>query len=128
MRGLPTRKGASSPSILMAKSQIRVVHVWQVLETPVCQRAGPSENDFASSITVGDSRDHRPDLKHLRFGLTVTAAGVPVWGRVPHGNRRDGTEPCFPISQLRQHLPDVGPPLLVADRQCFAGEAMTLAW
>jgi transposase len=31
-------------------------------------------------ITCGDSRDHRPDLKQLLCGLTVTAAGVPVWG------------------------------------------------
>jgi len=38
----------------MAKSQIRVVQVWQVLETPVCQRAGPYENDFAIRITFGE--------------------------------------------------------------------------
>jgi hypothetical protein len=38
----------------MAKSQIRVVQVWQVLENPVCQRAGPHENDFAIRITFGE--------------------------------------------------------------------------
>jgi hypothetical protein len=27
-----------------------MVHVWQVLENLVCQRAGPRENDFASRI------------------------------------------------------------------------------
>jgi hypothetical protein len=37
----------------MAKSQIRVVHVWQVLENSVCQRAEPRENDFAISIKSG---------------------------------------------------------------------------
>jgi hypothetical protein len=56
-RGWPRRRMVDfahhtmSPyTILMAKSQISVVHVWQVLENPVCQRAGPRENDFASSI------------------------------------------------------------------------------
>jgi hypothetical protein len=89
----------------MAKSQIRVVHVWQVLETPVCQRAGPRENDFASSITVGDSRDHRPDLKHLRFGLTVTAAGVPVWGRVPMGTAVMARSPASPSASCASICP-----------------------
>jgi hypothetical protein len=38
----------------MAKSQIRVVQVWQVLENPVCQRVRPHENDFAIRITFGE--------------------------------------------------------------------------
>jgi hypothetical protein len=41
----------------MAKSQIRMVHVWQVPENPVCQRAGPRENDFAISITFDAAGD-----------------------------------------------------------------------
>jgi transposase len=77
-------------------------------------------------VTYGDSRDHRPDLKPRLFGLTVTADGVPVWGHVTDGNCRDSTEQRCPITQLRQHLPDVGEPLLVADSTCLAGE--TVAW
>ena len=34
-------------------------------------------------VTFGYSRDHRPDLKQLLFGLTVTAEGVPVGGMSP---------------------------------------------
>jgi transposase len=78
-------------------------------------------------VTFGYSRDHRPDLKQLLFGLTVTADGVPVWGHVADGNRSDSTEHRFHITQLRQHLPDLGEPLLVADSKFFAGETMALA-
>lgn len=78
-------------------------------------------------VTFGYSRDHRPDLKQLLFGLTVTAEGVPVWGHVTDGNRSDSTEQRFHITQLRQHLPDLSEPLLVADSKFFAGETMALA-
>jgi transposase len=78
-------------------------------------------------ITYGYSRDHRPDLKQLLFGLTVTAEGVPVWGHVTDGNDSDSTEHRFHITHLRDHLPDLGEPLLVADSKCFAGETMALA-
>lgn len=78
-------------------------------------------------ITYGYSRDHRPDLKQLLFGLTVTAEGIPVWGHVTDGNQSDSTEHRFHITQLRQHLPDLGEPLLVADSKFFAGETIALA-
>jgi hypothetical protein len=57
----------------------------------------------------------------------VTADGVPVWGPVPDGNGRDSPEPRCPITPLRQHLPGVGEPRLVADSTCFAGETVALA-
>ncbi len=41
-------------------------------------------------ITHGYNKDHRPDLKQLLFGLTVTADGaVPVLHRIWSGNRTD---------------------------------------
>lgn len=78
-------------------------------------------------ITCGYRRDHRPDLKPLLCGLTVTADGVPVWGHVTDGNRSDSTEHRFHITQLRQYLPDLDEPLLMADSKFFAGETMALA-
>jgi transposase len=42
-------------------------------------------------ITFGYNRDHRPDLKPLLFGLTVTADDVPVWGHVIDGNCSDSS-------------------------------------
>jgi transposase len=50
-----------------------------------------------------------------------------VWGHVTDGDRSDSTEPRFHLTQLRQHLPDLGEPLLVADSKFFAGETMALA-
>jgi hypothetical protein len=50
-----------------------------------------------------------------------------VWGHVTEGNQRDSPEPRFHITQLRQHLPDVGEPLWGADSQCLAGESVALA-
>jgi hypothetical protein len=38
------------PLILLAKSKIGTIHMRQVLENLACQRAGPQEYDFASSI------------------------------------------------------------------------------
>jgi transposase len=78
-------------------------------------------------VTFGYSRDHRPDLKQLLFGLTVRADGVPVWGHITDGNRRANTEHRFHLPPLRRYLPDLGEPLLVADSKFFAGETMTLA-
>jgi hypothetical protein len=78
-------------------------------------------------VTFGYSRDHRPDLKQLLFELTVTVEGVPVWGHVTDGNRSDTIEHRFHITQLRQYLPDLGEPLVVADSKFFAGETMALA-
>jgi transposase len=85
------------------------------------------EDEEGPLITYGYSRDHRPDLKQLLFGLTVTAEGVPVWGHITDGNQSDSPEHRFHITQLRQHLPDLGEPLLVADSKFFAGETMALA-
>jgi transposase len=87
----------------------------------------PDEEAEGPLVTFGYSRDHRPDLKQLLFGLTVTAEGVPVWGHVTDGNRSDTIEHRFHITQLRQHLPDLGEPLLVADSKFFAGETLALA-
>ena len=56
-------------------------------------------------ITHGLSKDHRPDLKQLVFGLNVTADGaVPVSHEVFSGNRTDDTIHRGNLEQLRQLL------------------------
>ena len=40
--------------ILMAKSEIRIIHVWWTVENLVFQHTGGRENDFASSIAFGE--------------------------------------------------------------------------
>jgi hypothetical protein len=54
--------------ILLVKSETGMIHVRQALESSVCQRTGPHENDFAISIKsaqepsymckVGEYRSH----------------------------------------------------------------------
>jgi hypothetical protein len=74
---------------------------------------GAYERDAAEEgplVTFGYSRDQRPDLKQLLFGLTVTADGIPVWGHVGDGNCSDSTEhpyrPAAPApARLRRTAP-----------------------
>jgi hypothetical protein len=40
--------------ILMAKSRISEIYIWQAVDNLVCQRTDRRENDFAISITFGD--------------------------------------------------------------------------
>jgi transposase len=56
-------------------------------------------------ITHGKSKDHRPDLKQLVFGVNVTADGaVPVSHGVYSGNRNDDTIHCSNVNALRDLL------------------------
>jgi len=56
-------------------------------------------------ITLGKSKDHRPDLKQLVFGLNVTADGaVPISHGVYSGNRSDDTIHRGNVEQLREVL------------------------
>jgi transposase len=79
-------------------------------------------------ITYGYSKDHRPDLKQLLFGLTVgDDGGVPIWGHITDGNRSDSKEHQFHLTHLRRHLPDLKQTLLVTDSKFFAGETLLAA-
>jgi hypothetical protein len=44
------RRSLSPKVILLAKSEIGIIHVRQALENRFCQRSGPRENHFASGI------------------------------------------------------------------------------
>ena len=56
-------------------------------------------------IIKGISKDHRPDLKQLVFGLNVTADGaVPICHDVYSGNRTDDTIHRSNLDRLRQIL------------------------
>jgi transposase len=51
--------------------------------------AAPAEH--VVPITTGDSREHRPALRHVRRALSVAhQAGLPVLMKPLRGNRRDG--------------------------------------
>lgn len=56
-------------------------------------------------IVHGYNKDHRPDLKQLLFGLTVTADGaVPVLHRIWSGNRTDDSVHQTNLEQFRALL------------------------
>jgi transposase len=47
------------------------------------------EDDEAISITRGHSKDKRPDLKQVMYGLTTSTDGVPLAGQLLSGNTSD---------------------------------------
>jgi len=54
-------------------------------------------------ILHGHNKDHRPDLKQLVFGLTVSSDGaVPINHQVQSGNRTDDTVHRGNLEELRQ--------------------------
>ncbi|OGS00828.1 MAG: hypothetical protein A3G41_01830 [Elusimicrobia bacterium RIFCSPLOWO2_12_FULL_59_9] len=56
-------------------------------------------------ITHGNNKDHRPDLKQLVFGLSVSADGaVPINHQVHSGNRADDTVHRGNLEELRDLL------------------------
>ena len=56
-------------------------------------------------ICHGKSKDHRPDLKQLVFGLNVTSDGaVPISHQVYSGNQTDDTLHCDNLDALRDLL------------------------
>lgn len=80
-------------------------------------------------ITFGYSKQHRPDLKQVLFGMTVTQDGnVPITGRITAGNTSDSTENRFNITSLRNILPDLSSSILAADSKFFSGTTLDLAY
>ena len=52
-------------------------------------------------VTYGHSKKHRPDLKQVLFGMTVTQDGnIPITGRITAGNTSDSAENRFNITSL----------------------------
>jgi transposase len=55
-------------------------------------------------IVRGYSKDHRPDLAQLLFGVVMSRDGVLVAGEVASGNEQDMTANGYWITHIRQHL------------------------
>jgi transposase len=80
-------------------------------------------------ITFGHSKQHRPDLKQVLFGMTVTQDGnVPITGRITAGNTSDSTENRFNITSLRNIVPDLSNSILAADSKFFSSTTLDLAY
>jgi len=55
-------------------------------------------------VTYGYSKDHRPDLKQLVFGVGTTADGIPILAEVADGNSSDKTLNGRWVKNLRSVL------------------------
>ena len=86
------------------------------------------ENTSAPQLSRGYSKDHRPDLVQLLFGVGATADGVVVYGDVADGNRQDMVANGHWITQLRQQLglDDYDFLLYVADSAAVTEENLKL--
>jgi transposase len=80
-------------------------------------------------VALGFSKQHRPDLKQVLFGMTVAQDGnVPITGRITSGNTSDSKENRFNITSLRNIVPDLSKSILVADSKFFAGSTLDMAY
>ena len=61
-------------------------------------------DELAPIVTFGHSKDHRPDLKQLVFGVGTTADGVPIIAEVTDGNESDKTLNGRWVKNLRSVL------------------------
>jgi len=88
----------------------------------------PEDPQAVPQAARGPSKDHRPDLKQIVFGVTVSADGaVPVLGRMASGARNDSLEERFMVEQLARVLPDPRETVLVGDSKLFSGETLLVA-
>lgn len=76
----------------------------------------------------GYSKDHRPDLKQLIFGLVVSNdGGVPLLGDLHSGNQSDHETNRFHIQQLRKYLPNLSKSTLLYDSKLCDAKTLGLA-
>lgn len=85
------------------------------------------QGEYAESEIAkhGKSKDFRPDLKQLLFGLTVlNDGGIPIIGRITKGNQSDSKEVRVQLSLLKKHLPDLKNYLFIGDSKIMSGETI----
>jgi transposase len=95
-RALDRLAEAGAPQLLtqmaaraMAKGDVKVTTLHA--DTTSWSVAGAYEGEGDLNITYGYSKDQRPDLKQLMFGVAVQQEGLPLWGSVGDGNLSDKT-------------------------------------
>lgn len=80
---------------------------------------------WAPRMLHGFSKDHRPDLKQLVFGLTLQGCtGLPLVATMFDGNTSDKFFNAFHIESLAGLLPDEDDVTLVADSKLVDGQLL----
>ncbi|MCB9765445.1 MAG: IS1634 family transposase [Alphaproteobacteria bacterium] len=95
------------------------------LDTTTVSVYGEYDADEELALTHGFSKDKRPDLKQLVFGLSVHgSAGIPLTMSVSSGNTSDQISNRDHLARLAKLLPDEDEITVVAD--CKLVDADTL--
>jgi transposase len=83
--------------------------------------------DYRALPAYGYSKDHRPDLKQLVFGVSLHgAAGIPLVATMFSGNTSDPVANRFHIEALADLLPEEDDVTLVGDCKLVDGETIGL--
>lgn len=89
--------------------------------------ANPSDREGAPVPARGHSKDFRPDLKQLVYGLSIHGpSGVPLCASMLDGNTADPRANRIHIDKLAQLLPEANDVTIVAD--CKFVDTTTLGW
>ncbi len=64
------------------------------------------EEEDAISVTYGYSKDKRPDLKQIMFGVGSNHEGIPFFGQVLSGNQDDMTWNSQVVEKIDTIIPD----------------------
>jgi transposase len=70
--------------------------------------SGETVEENLFSLTHGYSKDHRPDLKQLKIGLSVQQEGLPLSGELLSGNKSDQVWNPHAVQELSELLTNKG--------------------
>jgi transposase len=78
-------------------------------------------------VTYGHSKDRRPDLKQIVYGMLMTAdGGVPVFGEVMDGNQADTGATAAFFARIRHLVADPRQVVCVSDCKGWSGSVVSL--
>jgi len=107
---------------LFAYTQLNLDGSFLHFDTTSKSLYGLYEGDLRGNLEIskGHSKDHRPDLKPIMFGVGITKSGIPIYGEVLNGNTSDKTWNCDVLKHLESELSnaDISQIRYVADSAC----------
>jgi len=83
--------------------------------------------DMPPKVTYGHSKDRRPDLKQILYGMMVSSdGGVPVFGQILDGNQSDNISTALFFARVRSLVEDPRKVACVADSKGWCGRVLAL--
>ena len=95
-------------NITLAHSDTTSVSVEGIYAIDESGIASQSSVETGFSINHGHSKDHRPDLKQLKIGLSVQEKGLPISGELLSGNKSDQKWSSQTVEELSEMLLNKG--------------------